>query len=65
MDYEKHYYDQLPEHGKLVRGCNWFDGRFAMKYGKNVGGTQAKTFCDPNEAHCTVGFRYVIYLEEK
>lgn len=64
-EYEKYYYDQLPKHGKLVRGCNWYDERFAMKYGKNVGGTQAKTFCDPNKAHCTLGFRYVIYVSEK
>lgn len=52
-------------HGKLVRGSNWFDERFAMKYGKNKGGLQAKTFCDPDSAHCTLGFRYVIYLKEK
>ena len=64
-DYEKYYYDLLPKHGKLVRGCNWYDERFAMKYGKNVGGTQAKTFCDPGKAHCTLGFRYVIYVSEK
>lgn len=61
--YEKYYYDQLPAHGKLVRGCNWYDERFAMKYGKNVEGIQAKTFCDPDKAHCTLGFRYVIYVE--
>lgn len=64
-DYEKYCYDRLPAHGKLVRGCNWFDERFAMKYGKNIGGLQAKTFCDPDSSHSTVGFRYVIYLEEK
>ncbi len=62
-NYEKYYYDQLPKHGKLVRGCNWYDERFALKYGKNVEGLQAKTFCDPNTAHCTLGFRYVIYVE--
>jgi hypothetical protein len=62
-NYEKYYYDHLPEHGKLVRGCNWYDERFGMRYGKNVAGTQAKTFCDPNQAHCTLGFRYVIYVE--
>lgn len=62
-NYEKYYYDRLPEHGKLVRGCNWYDERFGMRYGKNVAGTQAKTFCDPNQAHCTLGFRYVIYVE--
>lgn len=64
-DYENHYYKQLPKQGKLVRGCNWYDERFAMKYGKNVAGTQAKIFCDPDKAHCTLGFRYVIYLSEK
>lgn len=62
-EYEKYYYDRLPAHGKLVRGCNWFDERFAMKYGKNIGGLHAKTFCDPDSAHSTLGFRYVIYVE--
>lgn len=65
LDYETYYFDQLPAHGKLVRGSNWYDERFAMKYGKNVGGLQSKTFCNPDSAHCTLGFRYVIYLEEK
>lgn len=62
-EYEKMYYDRLPEHGKLVRGSNWFDERFALHFGKNVEGMQAKTFCDPDAQHCTLGFRYVIYVE--
>jgi formylglycine-generating enzyme required for sulfatase activity len=62
-DYEKMYYERLPKQGKMVRGCNWFDERFAMHFGKNVEGMQAKTFCDPNAKHCTLGFRYVVYVE--
>ncbi len=64
-NYEKYYYDKLPKKGKLVRGANWYDERFALKHGKNVAGMQAKTFCNPDSAHSTLGFRYVIYLSEK
>ena len=64
-NYEKYYYDKLPARGKLVRGANWLDERFALKCEKNVAGIQAKTFCDPDSAHSTIGFRYVIYLEAK
>ncbi len=59
---EKYYYDKLPAHGKLVRGCNWYDERYTNKYGKNTAGMNAKTFEDPSKAHCTLGFRYVIYV---
>lgn len=59
---EKYYYDKLPAHGKLVRGCNWYDERHSSKYGKNTAGMNAKTFEDPSKAHCTLGFRYVIYV---
>ena len=59
---ENYYYKQLPKHGKLIRGCNWFDERYAWKYGKNTAGQNAKTFEDPSKDHCTVGFRYVIYV---
>jgi hypothetical protein len=59
---ENYFYKQLPIHGKLVRGSNWYDERYSNKYGKNTAGMNAKTFVDPNKAHCTVGFRYVIYV---
>ncbi|GAB4149202.1 MAG: hypothetical protein Fur0041_22470 [Bacteroidia bacterium] len=58
---EDFYYQQLPLHGKLVRGSNWYDERYGIKYGKNVAGMQAKTFVDPYESHSTIGFRYMIY----
>lgn len=59
---QKSYYDQLPLNGKLVRGSNWYDERYSNKDGKNTAGMNAKTFEDPNKAHCTLGFRYVIYI---
>jgi hypothetical protein len=49
----------------LVRGANWYDERYAYKLGKNVAGTNAKVFLDPNKSHCTLGFRYVIYIYPK
>lgn len=60
---EDYYYNLLPKHGKLVRGGNWHDERFTIKSGKNTAGIQAKTFVAPEKAHCTIGFRYVIYVE--
>jgi hypothetical protein len=59
---ENHYFKQLPSRGKLIRGSNWYDERFNLKYEKNTAGMNAKTFEDPSKAHCTVGFRYVIYV---
>jgi formylglycine-generating enzyme required for sulfatase activity len=59
---ERLYYQQLPAQGKLVMGSNWFDERFSLAEGKNPAGYNAKTFLNPAEKHCTVGFRYVIYV---
>lgn len=59
---EDFYYQKLPAHGRLIRGCNWYDERYSNKYGKNTAGQNAKTFEDPAKAHSTVGFRYVIYV---
>jgi formylglycine-generating enzyme required for sulfatase activity len=59
---ETYYYRQLPANGKLVMGGNWFDERYSFVFGKNAAGYNAKTFLDPVEKHCTVGFRYVIYV---
>lgn len=59
---EKYYYQQLPANGKLVMGGNWYDERYSFVHGKNPAGYNAKTFLEPGEQHCTVGFRYVIYV---
>ncbi|MCA6362460.1 MAG: SUMF1/EgtB/PvdO family nonheme iron enzyme [Bacteroidetes bacterium] len=59
---ESLYFRQLPAQGKLVMGGNWFDERFSLANGKNPAGYNAKTFLNPAEKHCTVGFRYVIYV---
>ncbi|MCU0435137.1 MAG: SUMF1/EgtB/PvdO family nonheme iron enzyme [Bacteroidia bacterium] len=59
---ESLYFRQLPAQGKLVMGGNWFDERFSLANGKNPAGYNAKTFLNPAEQHCTVGFRYVIYV---
>ncbi|CAN5367352.1 hypothetical protein BH09BAC5_BH09BAC5_23640 [soil metagenome] len=62
LETENLYYKMLPLHGKLVRGGNWVDERYNNNYGKNTAGTNAKTFVDPAKSHCTLGFRYVIYV---
>jgi hypothetical protein len=45
-------------------GGNWYDERYSFVHGKNPAGFNAKTFLNPAEQHCTVGFRYVIYVTE-
>lgn len=62
METENYYFKKLPIHGKLVRGGNWMDERYNNNYGKNTAGMNAKTFEDPGKTHCTLGFRYVIYV---
>ena len=63
-DIERLYYRKLPANGKLVMGGNWYDERYSFVHGKNPAGFNAKTFLNPAEQHCTVGFRYVIYVTE-
>jgi formylglycine-generating enzyme required for sulfatase activity len=59
------YYNTLNDtNGRLVRGANWYDRRYSMLYGKNYSGMQAKRFVSPNNAHPTLGFRYIIRFEE-
>ncbi|HEU4718773.1 MAG TPA: SUMF1/EgtB/PvdO family nonheme iron enzyme [Bacteroidia bacterium] len=55
------------KNGRLVRGANWYDERFAGKPGSGVNeaGISAKRFIDPQEQHCTVGFRYVLHVKYK
>ncbi len=62
---EKYYDARNDSTGMLVRGSNWYDERYAYKLGKNVAGTNAKVFLDPNKSRCTVGFRYVINVYPK
>jgi formylglycine-generating enzyme required for sulfatase activity len=50
---------------KLVRGANWFDERSSFLFGKNVEGTNAKCFVDPEVDHCTLGFRYVVRVGKR
>ncbi len=59
--YKKGYHFE----GNLVRGANWYDQRYGSIFGKNVKGMHAKTFVNPYKAHATLGFRYVILVEEK
>ncbi|MFN8711856.1 MAG: hypothetical protein ACK5Z2_03305 [Bacteroidota bacterium] len=63
-DIERLYYRKLTANGKLVMGGNWYDERYSFVHGKNPAGFNAKTFLNPAEQHCTVGFRYVIYVTE-
>lgn len=59
------YYDSFcDKDGYLVRGANWADERFSLIQGKNKAGNNAKTFLSPQKAHATVGFRYVVHVEE-
>lgn len=61
-----HYDNKNNRDGMLVRGANWYDERYANKHArKNTAGMGVKTFIDPAEQHCTVGFRYVIHVYPK
>ncbi|TND03433.1 MAG: hypothetical protein FD123_3950 [Bacteroidetes bacterium] len=62
---ERYYFKQLPPGGKLVRGANWHDERYGFTLGKNTAGMNAKTFVKPDAKHCTLGFRYVVYVTPK
>lgn len=58
------YYNTLNHtNGRLVRGANWYDRRYFSLYGKNITGMQAKRFEAPENAHPTLGFRYVMRFE--
>lgn len=60
------YWDRLNDpDGRLVRGANWFDERFSDRLGVNTAGTNPKVFVAPDRAHATLGFRYVVYVENK
>lgn len=60
---EKYYDQNNHPNGKLVRGSNWYDERFSKKFGKNTEGINAKVFINPDSAHSTLGFRYVIHFK--
>ncbi len=62
---EDYYNSKCDTNGVLVRGSNWFDERYNNRYGKNTAGMSAKTFVSPDEAHCTVGFRYIVRVMKK
>ncbi len=62
---ERYFDAQNDDNGKLIRGSNWYDERYSYKMGKNVAGTNAKTFQHPYSAHATLGFRYVIHVYPK
>lgn len=62
---EEYYHKDFNADDKMVVGANWYDERFSNKLGKNIAGLNCKTFVNPREAHSTIGFRYVIYFEEK
>ncbi len=60
----EHYFNTFnAKNGKLVRGANWFDERYGNAGTKNPAGMNAKTFVDPDKAHCTLGFRYVVHVK--
>ncbi|MFC2110919.1 SUMF1/EgtB/PvdO family nonheme iron enzyme [Bacteroidota bacterium] len=52
--------DRVDHNGQLVVGGNWVDERYDYRFERNVSGMNAKTFVDPNKAHSTIGFRYVV-----
>lgn len=64
-DVYSYYDDFCDKDGQLVRGCNWYDVRHADIYGKNKAGMNAKTFVAPEKSFPTLGFRYVVYVEER
>jgi len=50
--------------GSLIYGGNWFDERYGSYYGINKAGLYPKKFKDSTKQFSTVGFRYVLRLEE-
>lgn len=65
LQIERYYDKKMPANGKLVRGCSWFDERYGYTLGRNTAGINAKTFLKPDEAHSTIGFRYVVTTAPK
>jgi len=57
---EQFWNERIDKNGQLVVGANWWDERYGERYGANAAGILPKTFLDPNEARCTVGFRCVV-----
>ncbi|HNW88326.1 MAG TPA: SUMF1/EgtB/PvdO family nonheme iron enzyme [Bacteroidales bacterium] len=61
------YFDQTcnDKNGKLVRGANWFDSRQTDRTHWLSQSMLAKAYINPDEAHSTVGFRYVMRVTSK
>ena len=60
-DYYNYYCDK---NGSLIRGGNWFDSRYSSYLGVNFSGMNTKTFRDPEKSYSTVGFRYVVEIND-
>ncbi|HNZ43696.1 MAG TPA: SUMF1/EgtB/PvdO family nonheme iron enzyme [Bacteroidales bacterium] len=61
------YFDQMcnDKYGKLVRGANWFDSRQTDRTHWLSQAMFAKAYVNPDEAHSTIGFRYVMRVKLK
>jgi formylglycine-generating enzyme required for sulfatase activity len=61
---EEYFNKYNHENGALVIGANWFDFRDEFRKGHTTESQMVKTFPDKTKSFATVGFRYVIVLEE-
>jgi len=61
------YFDQTcnDKNGKLVRGANWFDSRQTDRTHWLSQAMFTKAYINPDEAHSTIGFRYVMRVKLK
>lgn len=62
---EDYYNKRNNPRGHLVRGGNFWDERYSIISNKNLAGTMLKRFVSPDEAHSTIGFRYVVRITRK
>lgn len=62
---EDYFNKRNAENGQLVRGGNFWDERFSEIQKKNLAGVMLKRFVSPDEAHATIGFRYVVRVVKR
>ena len=60
------YYETCNDkNGRLVRGANWADRRPVDRSHNVSQSLFAKAFINPDDQHCTLGFRYVMKVKMK
>lgn len=64
VDITNYFQEYNEDYGKLIMSANWFDQRDGINFGMNIYGMAPKVFKSPAKSYSTVGFRYIITIEE-